>query len=120
MLLRSRFASGWSGHWLSHTEYNQDEGIPLLEASLRGYQALGNKFYAAQVLDDLGWSHMLMLDRVGQEPLVRQSLDLRREIGDKIGTANSLRNMGGASGGFFDATGRASTTGKKRKASPMR
>lgn len=95
------------GHWLSHTEFNQDEGIPLLEASLNGYRALGNRFCVAQVLDDLGWSHMLMLDRVGQEPIVKESLDLRREIGDKIGVANSLRNMGGAHGGFFDETGSA-------------
>ncbi|MCC6802766.1 MAG: protein kinase [Anaerolineae bacterium] len=103
------------GHWLSHTEYNQDEGIPVLEASLRGYRALGNKFCAAQVLDDLGWSHMLMLDRVGQEPIVRESLDLRREIGDKIGIANSLRNMGGAHGGFFDASDRAYTFWQEAK-----
>lgn len=101
------FCQRLAGHWLSHTEYNQDEGIPLLKASLRGFQALGNKFCAAQVLDDLGWSYRLMLIREQEDAVIQQSLDLRREIGDKIGTANSLRNMGGAYGGFFDASGRA-------------
>jgi serine/threonine protein kinase len=95
------------GHWLSHSEFNQADGIPMLEASLSGYRALGDKFYSAQVLDDLGWSHQLMMDRVQQVTLVQESLALRREIGDKIGTANSLRNLGGASNGFFDSTGTA-------------
>jgi serine/threonine protein kinase len=92
------------GHWLSHTEFNHEEGIPLLEASLKGYQALGSDFCVAQVLDDLGWSHNLSQHHEQQRERVKQSLDLRREIGDKIGTANSLRNMGGSVGGFFDVT----------------
>ena len=87
-----------------------------METSLKGYQALGDKFYAAQVLDDLGWSHMLMSDLVTQEAVVQQSLDLRREIGDKIGISNSLRNMGGARGGFFDDTNRAFTYWEEAKA----
>ncbi|MFN8561511.1 MAG: protein kinase [Anaerolineae bacterium] len=103
----SAFCQRLVGHWISHTEYNQEDGVPLLEASLSGYRALGDKFYAAQVLDDLGWSHMLMFDVLNQQPLVRESLSLRREIGDKIGTANSLRNLGGSSGGFFDSSDRA-------------
>jgi hypothetical protein len=37
-----------------------------------------------------------------QREVVKRSLDLRREIGDKIGAANSLRNMGASAGGFFD------------------
>lgn len=93
------------GHWLSHTEFNQDEGIPLLKASLQGYQALGDKFYTAQVSDDLGWSYSLQLDTANQTPLVQQSLELRREIGDKIGMANALRNIGGSAGGYFDPRG---------------
>ncbi|MBI1256991.1 MAG: protein kinase [Chloroflexi bacterium] len=104
------------GHWLSHTEFDQDAGVPLMEASLRGYQALGNKFYAAQVLDDLGWSHMLMTDLMTQENVVQQSLDLRRELGDKIGISNSLRNMGGSRGGYFDDTNLAFTYWEEAKA----
>ena len=95
------------GHWLSHTEYNQEEGIPLLQASLNAYSELGDKYHAAQVLDDLGWSNNLLLEVERQYLFAKQSLDLRREIGDKIGTANSLRNLGGGSGGFFDATNHA-------------
>lgn len=92
------------GHWVSHSEFNQVDGIPLLEASLHGYRELSDKFYVAQVLDDLGWSHMLKLDQTTQVPIVQESLALRREIGDRIGVGNSLRNLGGGSGGFFDAT----------------
>src|SRR5258708_26253274 len=66
-------------HWLSHTEFNQDEGIPALEASLEGYQALADKFYFAKVLDDLGWSWNLMMQPDKQRMLVQQSLDLRSE-----------------------------------------
>jgi serine/threonine protein kinase len=93
------------GHWLSHSEFNQDEGIPLLHASLGGFQAIGNKFCTAQVLDDLGWSYNLIGNREQQVIHVQQSLKLRREIGDKFGTANALRNMGGSSGGFYESAG---------------
>jgi hypothetical protein len=95
------------GHWLSHTEFNQGEGIPLMETALRGYRALGDKFYAAQVLDDLGWSFKLSGEYERQEPTIQESLDLRREIGDRIGEGNSLRNLGGTAEGFFNATGRS-------------
>src|SRR5258708_32940208 len=104
------------GHWLSHTDFNHAEGLPLLESSLQGFQALDNKFCAAQVLDDLGWSHRLMMKQDRQAVLVKQSLDLRREIGDKIGMANSLRNMGGSVGGFFEPTGQAFNYWKEAKA----
>src|SRR5258708_1405474 len=104
------------GHWLSHTDFNHGEGLPLLESSLQGFQALDNKFCAAQVLDDLGWSHRLMMKQDRQAVLVKQSLDLRREIGDKIGMANSLRNMGGSVGGFFEPTGQAFNYWKETKA----
>jgi serine/threonine protein kinase/tetratricopeptide (TPR) repeat protein len=95
------------GHWLSHTEFNHEEGIPLLEQSLQGYEALGDKFYIAQVLDDLGWSHNLTQNNPKHRERVQHSLELRREIGDKIGVANSLRNMGGAVGGFYDPSDQA-------------
>jgi serine/threonine protein kinase len=95
------------GHWISHTEFNQNEGIPMLEASLRDFEALGETFYIAHVLDDIGWSYQLIRDRVRQQEKVTQSLSLRRTLDDKIGMANSLRNMGGAYGGYFDLTGQA-------------
>ena len=47
--------------------------------------------------------------------VVQQSLDLRREIGDKIGIANSLRNMGGSRGGYFDDTDLAFTYWEEAK-----
>lgn len=88
------------GHHLSHSDFNHEEGIPLLYASLAGFQQLNDAFYAAYVLDDLGWSFNL----TGQNPkhvaVVEQSIALRRQLGDKIGMANALRNMGGATGGF--------------------
>ena len=103
------------GHWLSHTEFNQPEGIPILEASLSSYRALGDKFCVAQVLDDLGWSFNLDLRRHGQVEAVGESLALRREIGDKIGEMNSLRNMGGASGGYADPSTNAITYWEQAK-----
>lgn len=94
------------GQYLSHHEFRQDEGIPLMEASLKNFEALGDTYYVAQVLDELGWSYQLMLDLKAQERVVKRSLALRRALGDKIGIGNSLRNMGWT-GGYFDTTDRA-------------
>ncbi len=105
--LEIAFCERLVGHWLSHTQFNQGEGVPLLEASLKHYEELGDSFYVAQLLDDLGWSYNLMMNQTTQVTLVKRSLDLRREMGDKIGMANSLRNMGGSVGGFIDTTDRA-------------
>jgi predicted ATPase len=110
------FCQRLAGHWLSHTEFNQEEGIPLLESSLKGFRALGDKFYIAHVLDDLGWSHQLMVEPQVTYQMAQQSLELRREIGDKIGAANSLRNLGGGAGGFFDATDNAINYWEEAKA----
>jgi serine/threonine protein kinase len=104
------------GHWLSHTEFNQEEGIPLLQASADNFQALSDKFNAAIALDDLGWSHQLIMDREKQKTFAEESLRLRREINDRIGMANSLRNMGGSAGGLFDNTGKAFEFWKEAKA----
>lgn len=95
------------GHRISHEEFNQVEGIPLLKESLAAYQALGDDYYTAQVMDDLGWSYQLAVELPRQHEIVLQSLSLRRALGDKIGMANSLRNLGGSVGGFFEPSGRA-------------
>ena len=88
------------GHHLSHAEFDQEHGIPLLEESQKLFQDLGDEYYAAHVLDDLGWSYRLDGRQDEAIDLIQQSLDLRRAIGDRIGTANALRNMGGSFGGF--------------------
>src|SRR5262249_47808539 len=67
--------------------------------------ALGDSFYTAQVLDDLGWSSNLSMQPEKHVDYVQKSLELRRAIGDKYGIANALRNLGGSSGGFFEPTG---------------
>jgi hypothetical protein len=86
-----------------------------MEASLKGFEALSDKFYIAQVLDDLGWSHNMMIKVGIQQDLVLRSLALRRELGDKIGMANSLRNLGGSQGGTFDSTDAAVTYWQEAK-----
>ncbi len=56
-----------------------------------------------------------MLNIELQEAVVKQSLDLRREIGDKIGAGNSLRNVGGSNGGFYDSSNRTFTHWEEAK-----
>ncbi len=92
------------GHWLSHRDFNQGEGIPLLEASLEHYQRVGDRFYIANVLDDLGWSYGLVTHLEKQIQVVQRSLELRRTIDDRVGIANALRNRGGSAGGFVNPT----------------
>jgi hypothetical protein len=92
------------GHWYSHSKYNQEVGIPLLEESLKTFQSLNDDYYAAIVLDDLGWSHALTFQKQRQIEIIQQCLTLRRKINDRIGIANALRNMGGAEGGYGTAS----------------
>jgi hypothetical protein len=91
------------GLLLSHSLGNQD-GIALMEESAALFESLGESFCLAYVLDDLGWSYRITGKLDLQRARVQRSIDLRREIGDKIGMANALRNMGGALGGFAAGT----------------
>lgn len=87
------------GHWMSHT-LERPEGIDYMKQSAVIYERLDEKFCLAIVLDDLGWSYRSTGQLKLQLEVVQRSLDLRREIGDKIGMSNALRNMGGALGGM--------------------
>jgi len=109
------FCKRLMGHWRSHSEFNQDEGIPLMEAALQIFRDLGKTYYVALTLDDLGWSYNLMLQQGKQQALVNESLSLRRALGDRIGIANCLRNLGGSVGGYFDPTDRAVTYWQEAK-----
>lgn len=80
------------GKQLSHLELNS-EGLTLLEESLKLYEASGDSFHAAETLDDLGWGYNLAGQNELRVQVVRCSIDLREAIGDRIGKANSLRNL---------------------------
>jgi tetratricopeptide (TPR) repeat protein len=71
----------------------REEGLALLEQSLESYREVSEPFYAAEVLDELGWGYSLFgyLDKCNAA--IQESLTLRRQIGDKIGAANVLRNI---------------------------
>ncbi len=88
------------GQLLSHHQGNHD-GIALMEESAAVFERLNEPFCLAFVLDDLGWSYRMTGKTDIQLVRVTRSVELRRELGDKIGMANSLRNMGGALGGFL-------------------
>ncbi len=101
------FCQGLLGHLLSHTHFNQAEGVPLIEQSRDGFAALKDDFYLAKALDDLGWSYRMdaLYDAESEFfrmaiATIEESLAIRRKIGDRIGEGNSLRNLGGAHGGF--------------------
>jgi predicted ATPase len=77
------------GVHLSHHSFDES-GLLLLEQSRDLYRELGESFYVAQVLDELGWGYGLFgRDRF---PPIQECLALRKAIGDRLGTANALRN----------------------------
>ncbi|HEX2619597.1 MAG TPA: protein kinase, partial [Phototrophicaceae bacterium] len=92
------------GYRYSHILSNHETGIPLLEESASLLEQLGDRFHLAVVLDDVGWSYRSIGKRSIQIERVQRSVDLRHEVGDKIGLANALRNMGGALGGLILGT----------------
>jgi len=89
-----------SHHMVKGNMENSRLGIQFLEESATLFDQLKQDFCTAYVLDDLGWSYRLLGRIDTQQVRVEQSIKIRREIGDKIGMANSLRNMGGVLGGF--------------------
>lgn len=80
------------GKHLSH-ELHDERGLPMLEESLAKFEQLGDVFYAAQVLDDIGWSYALIGKRDERLAIIRRSIELRQNGGDKIGEAAALRNL---------------------------
>jgi serine/threonine protein kinase/tetratricopeptide (TPR) repeat protein len=78
---------------LSHHSFDES-GLSLLEQSRDLFRELGESFYVAQVLDELGWGYGLFgKDRFAS---IRECLALRKTIGDRLGTANALRNLASA------------------------
>jgi tetratricopeptide (TPR) repeat protein len=79
---------------------NYDKALSYFEQSFTIYQTLKDRFYQAQLLQDIGHSHRRCW-RVGQAlSYVQQSLKLREEMADKIGQGHCLRELGWAA--FFD------------------
>jgi serine/threonine protein kinase/tetratricopeptide (TPR) repeat protein len=93
------FALRQLGHWQSHSQ-QKPEGIDRMEEAAAIWESLGDKFHLAIVLDDLAWSYRFSGRPEQQLATVERSVALRREINDKIGLANALRNLGGALGGM--------------------
>ncbi|MBL8134046.1 MAG: protein kinase [Anaerolineae bacterium] len=79
----------------AHVEI-RSEGLTLLQQSLAIYERLSDSFNVATVLDELGWGHFLVGTSVERIACIERALDLRRSIGDRIGTANALRNLAAA------------------------
>jgi predicted ATPase len=69
------------------------KGITLLEQSRDLYQELGEQFYVAQTLDELGWGYGLNQQIQRRIPTIDECIKIRKAIGDQIGTANALRNL---------------------------
>ncbi|MBZ0303626.1 MAG: LuxR C-terminal-related transcriptional regulator, partial [Anaerolineae bacterium] len=73
-----------------------EQARPLALESLDCYQRLGEPFWMARVYQLLGYI-VIMQNHFDQNlEYTRQALDLRRAIGDQLGIANSLLNLGAA------------------------
>ena len=68
-------------------------GMAMLEESRKLYQELAQPFYEAEVLDQLAWGHSMQGEMAKRFEVIHQCIALRRKIGDRIGTANALRNL---------------------------
>lgn len=70
------------------------EALAYCEQSLACYQALGDRFYLARLLDQTGlWYLRLNQSERGTE-LFQQGANLRRNLGDKTGLSYSLDSLG--------------------------
>ncbi len=65
----------------------------ILEQSLALFQMLEDRFYQAEVLGDIGRCLRYQMSQVGRDYL-QESLNLKREIGNEIGVAVSLHELG--------------------------
>jgi predicted ATPase/DNA-binding SARP family transcriptional activator len=72
-------------------EYAQ--AVETLERSLALFQMLEDRFYQAEVLGDIGRCLRIQTNQSGREYL-QESLNLKREIGNEIGVAVSLHELG--------------------------
>jgi tetratricopeptide (TPR) repeat protein len=66
----------------------------LYAESLTLYRELGDRFYQARVLNDIGLQHLFMSRGADALSATQQSLDLRQAIGDTVGTVTSLFTLG--------------------------
>jgi predicted ATPase/uncharacterized protein HemY len=74
--------------------YDCGAARPLLEESLALYRALGDRWWAAVALDQLGTSAHILSSYDEAEQLYRESLAIRQSLGDQWGSASSLRSLG--------------------------
>jgi predicted ATPase len=84
------------GYHLSHGNIDPHKGNRIFEESIMAFQALGDEYTAAVVMDDLSWGYSMIGDFPNRLKYAQRSVNLRKTIGDEIGTANALRNLGGA------------------------
>ena len=71
-----------------------EKALTYFEQSFSSYQALNDRFYKAQVLQDMGhcYRRMWQVDRALS--CLQQSLRLRNKMGDKIGQGYCLHHLG--------------------------
>ncbi len=81
------------GHRTSDEPEVIQRGLKYLETSLRSYQELGDRYYEAQVLDNIGWCYTLLDDHESREEFSEQSAALRREVGDVFGLPGALAGL---------------------------
>ncbi len=72
-----------------------DAAIIYLEQSLNLFSALDDRFYMAKAADFLGYGYGTVGKLNDEVKFSRQSLDLRRTLGDQFGIAACLLNLGG-------------------------
>jgi predicted ATPase/DNA-binding SARP family transcriptional activator len=70
------------------------EPLGCCEQSLAIYQALGDRFHQAQLLDLTGLWYLRLNQSERGARLMQQGADLRRLMGDKVGLQISLRSLG--------------------------
>jgi len=68
--------------------------ISLYEQSLTYFRNCNDRFYMAQVLENLGHCHRVMGQLGRAVPCLQESLEIRCKAGDRFGMTRSLRELG--------------------------
>ncbi|MCI0710997.1 MAG: hypothetical protein L0154_12640 [Chloroflexi bacterium] len=78
------------GHHTSNEPDVIRRGLAILEDSLQSFRRIGDRFYEARVLDDIGWCYTRLREVRTRERYSQQSIALRQEVGDVLGLSDAI------------------------------
>jgi|GEM_PF-1229014 len=78
------------GHANASTVEEREHGVSMMQESLEMFHALGDRYYEAIVLDDIGWAQEYLGGFNARQPYAAESIEIRKASGDMLGYAYAL------------------------------